>query len=104
MQKDYQDIWTRWVAFLESDIKVRKEVLDSLHIELRQGFSVIAQVSVEQLEHLFAKQDFFHKLRADLQQTLLFSVWCGYALYLISEEIDPVKENLIVKSETNALG
>lgn len=102
--KDYVDIWTRWIAFLQSDLTTRKEVLDSLHLEVRQGFSIISKVSLEEVQHNFSNEGFFHTLESDLDTALQYAIWCGYTLFLMSEGIDPVEDNLISKSQTNELG
>lgn len=104
MKKDYPGIWVRWLGFLQSDIKGRKEVLDALHLEVKQGFSVIAKASAEELEYLFKAKPFFGSLKPELDATLERTVWYGYLLFLISEGIDPVEQNLIVRNQTNELG
>ncbi len=104
MVKDYQTIWAKWIGFLQSDLKIRKEVLESLHLDVRQGFTIIAKTSREELEHLLAQTEFFGSVREELETTLLYCVWCGYLLYLISEGIDPVENNLVMRTQTNELG
>lgn len=104
MGKDYQEIWMKWIGFLQSDLKIRKEVLDALHIEIRQGFAVISKTSLEELSSQLSTKTFFHELKNDIDPTLFYCVWAGYILYLITKEIDPVENNLLARSQTNELG
>ncbi len=85
MIKDYISIWEKWLGFFQSDISVRKEVLDALHIEVRQGFTVIAKSSTEELEHSFSDAPLFQKIRPDLESIFLYLIWCGYLFSLLKK-------------------
>jgi len=107
VEKQYLAIWTKWIGFLQSDIKIRKEVLDSVHLEVKQGFTAIAKISLEELEHLLANtpaKAFFDEQKSEFDVTLQYCVWIGYMLFLVCEGIDPVEKNLVALAPTNELG
>ena len=104
MVKDYRTIWIKWIALLHTDAKLRTEILRSLHIEVTNGLDVITRIAVEELENKVSEKDLFILTKDAIESSLAFSVWGGYMLFLIANNIDPEKENLIARGETNNLG
>lgn len=102
--KDYQTIWTKWITFLNSDLKFRKEILESIHIEVKNGFEVITRIALEELESKFSEKELFEKIKNDLLDSIGITAWSGYALLIIEHGIDPIKANLVARPETNELG
>lgn len=102
--KDYESIWTKWMELLSQDIKSRKQFLDYLHFETQKGFDVIVRIAIEELEQQILDKPLLEKIRADLEFSLSVCVFSGYILFLVSLEIDPKKENLVARSQTNELG
>ncbi len=104
MIKDYELIWTQWMQQLGQDIKSRKEFLDSLHFETQKGFDVIVRIATEELEVQVLDKQLLGKIRQELEFSLSVCVLSGYILFLVASEIDPKKENLVARTQTNELG
>jgi hypothetical protein len=104
MDKNYEDIWKRWLLFLTVDIKKRKEILDAIHIEVKQGFDVVIKIAVEESEQQIENKVLFGEIKNFYEASLSLCVFYGYSLFLVDNHIDPIKENLLINSETNELG
>ncbi len=102
--KDYVTIWTEWMKLLNKDVKSRKQFLDSLHFETQKGFDVIVRIATEELEQQVSDKHLLKKINEELEFSLSVCVLSGYLLFLVSLEIDPKKENLIARTQTNKLG
>src|SRR3989338_198224 len=101
---DYKATLVKWMALFQLDEKSRKEILDSLHPEIKKGFDIITKLAIEELEKQTDNKEFFKKAAETIETLLAFSVFSGYMLYLIENHIDPVKENLSQRESTKSLG
>lgn len=99
--KDYKAIWQKWYTLLNTNAS--QQTLDSLHIEVRTAFDIISQVGLEELQH-HLNQQFFEQIKNTLKLSLTLCIWNGYALFLVENNLDPIKDNFIAKEETNELG
>lgn len=99
--KDYQSIWVKWIALCSTDQKTRRELLEKFNIEVTKGFDVITKIASDEIAH--QTQD-FQEYESELEVILAFLVYSGYILFLIQENVDPEKENLIAKTSTAELG
>lgn len=102
--KDYQSILIKWMALFDVDEKIRKEILDSLHEEVKKGFDVITKVALEELGVKFKDDTNFPRIKTIIESLLSFSVFGGYMLYLISMAVDPVIKQLYKNEKTVELG
>ena len=100
--KDYQAIWIKWEALLQSDLKARKELLDSLNIEVKKGFDVIVRITSEELVSQTEKK--LNEFSEDIQKYMAVLAYGGYILFLVQSNTDPIKENLVERSSTSELG
>lgn len=100
--KDYQAIWIKWEALLQSDLKARKELLDSLNIEVKKGFDVIVRITSEELASQTEKK--LNEFSEDIQKYMAVLAYGGYILFLVQSNTDPIKENLVERSSTSELG
>lgn len=104
MLRDYYSIWVKWLALLNADDNLRRELLSDVHIEVTKGFDVVTRIAIEEIEGRVTKSASFLKAKEAITDYLAFSVWGGYMLFLIANQIDPQKNNLIARQTTNSLG
>lgn len=102
--EDYKSIFVQWTGLLNQDIKSRKQFLEFLHLETQKGFDVIVRIAIEELEQQVTEKPLLEKIRQELETSFSVCVFSGYLLFLVSSEIDPKKENLVARSQTNELG
>lgn len=100
---DYTSVWIKFVAFFEIDEALRQKVINNLHDEVKKGFDVLTKVSMEELEHILPKE-LYKAINNELEQILALSVFQGYVLFLISNNIDPEKNKLSVVKSTQEVG
>lgn len=101
---DYKSVWVKWIAFLNMDLKFRKNFLESLHVEVTRGFDVVAKIGIEEIEANFDDKKMLGEIKSDVERILSVSVWAGYSLFLIHKGIDPEEKNLVASKKTNKLG
>lgn len=101
--KDYKSIWIKWLVFFEAEPDLRKQLLDSLHDEVKKGFDVITRISTEELEHHLDAQ-IFGRIKTLFEMLVSYSVFGGYMLNLIYSGIDPKEKKLFSFKETSLLG
>ena len=99
--RDCKSIWERWYTLINTDSA--KKTLDLLHLEVHKGFDVITQISIEELQNKL-KKELFDSIKEDLEMSLAICIWNGYALFLTDNNLDPVKDNFVARTETNELG
>jgi len=98
---DYNSIWIKWNALFNSEIYIQKNFIESIHIEVAKGFDIISKIATESIES--HSPSFKKHINSIGELTALLTIK-GYALYLISHNIDPEKKNLIASKETGELG
>ncbi|MBD3362377.1 hypothetical protein GF362_01520 [Candidatus Dojkabacteria bacterium] len=91
---NFNEVFTKWLAFFESADETKKDVFESIHPEVKKGFDVVTRVSKEEIQALLNNEEFLKKIEQNLIRLLAFSVFGGYMLFCIRKGIDPVKESL----------
>ena len=102
--KDYTVIFTDWMKLLDKDVASRKKFIDSLHFETQKGFDVVVRIATEELHSQVSDTQLLEKISKELEFSLSVCVLSGYMLFLVDSGIDPLKDNLIARTETNELG
>lgn len=106
-QKDfYLNIWERWEGLMQLTREDQKEVFDHLHKEVQAGISILAGVALEEMKLVlkdvgYSKKDAF----LDSAETILvFSLFSGYSFFLLTQKINPLKNDLSGRKSVENLG
>jgi hypothetical protein len=102
--KDYFDVLNKWSTFSAGGKELRKEVLDSLHTEVKKSFDVITRISIQEIGGQVENKEYFEKVTQLLEGLLAFSIFGGYILFMIEKGMDPVGSDLASRESTQDLG
>lgn len=100
--KDYLSIWVKWNTLLQSDASTVTNLLEKLHIEVKNGFDVVARIATE--ETINQTKDNFTKHKSAVEEAFARMVFAGYVLFLVQNTCDPDEKNLIASPKTSELG
>lgn len=101
---DYKEIYIKWLAYFEIDENARLEIYNNFHEEIQKAFEIIVTIAIEELEHAMADKMFYQKIKSLLEEQFFIFMVAGYILYLITNKIDPDKENLKNRETTSGVG
>lgn len=103
---DYISLYERWVALQVMPDEDRKTLLEHLHEEVKAGLEVLGNIAVSEMQKIlqdvpFEKKDDYLKTAGTI---LTFSALGGYTLYLLTQNINPLEEDLKDRKQTSGLG
>lgn len=101
---DYNEIFTKWIAFFEAPDETKKQVFEAIHLEVKKGFDIITRISKEETQAVVTNKEFIGKAHENLVRLFAFSVLGGYMLFCIRNGIDLVQNSQKEKPEIAKIG
>ncbi len=102
--KDYKDFLNKWSALSAGGKELRKRLLDRLHEEVKKSFDVITRITIEEISTRIGNKQYLEKTRSILEGLSAFSIFGGYLLYLVENNIDPEKVDLVQRESSKGIG
>lgn len=102
--KDYFDVLNKWSVFSAGGKELRKQVLDSLHTEVKKSFDVITRISIQEIGGQIQDKSYLERITQLLEGLLAFSIFGGYLLFMVEKGVDPVTAGLGNRTGTADLG
>ncbi|MBD3362334.1 hypothetical protein GF362_01285 [Candidatus Dojkabacteria bacterium] len=101
--QNYENTFVKWMAFFQAKSNVRKKVVDSLHPEVRRGFTAIMRIAIEEIKARVENYSDFENIEEVLKQLLINSVFAGYMLFCIRNSKDPIELKLNENDSTTKI-